>query len=250
MGFGNEFQVNTQYKFMHLTINDGLSNNQVRSILKDSQGFMWFGTDQGLNRFDGLRFKTYKHDPYDSTSIPFNVIDFLSEDSAGQIWIKSVNDFAIFNPQKETFSSPDSYLGEFSIPLISLYSIFNNQEGNKWFVNNSSGLYRLNHSSRSVTILKHLEDDPTSINSDSMMALNQDSKGNFWAISSSGMHEKLDRYSLHVSYRIQLNEEFNGAVNNYRIFIDSEDDIWVYSIGQPYGAFLVDTSTGNVLHVK
>ncbi|WP_159519601.1 hybrid sensor histidine kinase/response regulator transcription factor [Sunxiuqinia indica] len=250
MGFANESQVNTQYKFMHLTINDGLSNNQVRSILKDSQGFMWFGTGRGLNRFDGLRFKTYKHDPYDSTSIPFNAIDFLSEDSAGQIWIKSVNDFAIFNPQKETFSSPDSYLSEFSIPLISLYTIFNDQEGNTWFVNNSSGLYRLNDSSRSVTVLKHQEDDPTSISSNSMMALNQDSKGNFWAISSSGMLEKLDRDSLHVSYRIQLNAEFKSAANNYRIFIDSEDDVWVYSLGQPYGAFLIDTSTGNVLHVN
>ena len=74
-------------KFDHLTVEDGLSSNTVYSILQDSQGFMWFGTSEGLNRYDGYTFKAYRHDPVDSTSISDNFIWFecLNEDQYGMI---------------------------------------------------------------------------------------------------------------------------------------------------------------------
>ena len=64
----------SQIAFNHLTVEDGLSQSAVTWILQDSKGFMWFGTQSGLNAYDGYRFKIFKNDPLDSTSLSNNFI--------------------------------------------------------------------------------------------------------------------------------------------------------------------------------
>src|SRR5262245_62012675 len=77
----------TPIKFSHLSTDQGLSHNDVKTILQDSKGFMWFGTANGLNKFDGYTFTVYKHDKIDSTSILNNTVSVLREDAAGNLWI-------------------------------------------------------------------------------------------------------------------------------------------------------------------
>src|SRR4051794_36186040 len=77
-------------RFEHLTDRDGLSNSSIRCIYKDQDGFMWFGTEDGLNRYDGTSFKIYRHDPADSNSIRGNNILNLSDDRHGGIWVSSL----------------------------------------------------------------------------------------------------------------------------------------------------------------
>ena len=74
-------------RFNRYTTSGGLSSNTVTCILEDSRGFMWFGTQDGLNRFDGRNFIAFKNDPYNAASISGNVINDLVEDSSGIIWI-------------------------------------------------------------------------------------------------------------------------------------------------------------------
>jgi signal transduction histidine kinase/ligand-binding sensor domain-containing protein len=74
-------------KFKHLSVEAGLSHSTVNCILQDSQGFMWFGTDDGLNKYDGYSFTIYKHNPDDPFSISHNQIWSLFEDSSGTLWI-------------------------------------------------------------------------------------------------------------------------------------------------------------------
>lgn len=78
-------------RFSSFTINNGLSQNLVYSITQDQTGFMWFGTKDGLNRFDGYEFKIFHHDPFDSNSIAGNSISALLSDSKGRFgagWVK------------------------------------------------------------------------------------------------------------------------------------------------------------------
>lgn len=82
---------------------DGLLRNMPTSILKDSKGFIWFGTRSGLSRFDGSNFVHYRHDPKDSTSLSGNYIIGLYEDQSGTLWIASQNGLSKFNREKETF---------------------------------------------------------------------------------------------------------------------------------------------------
>jgi signal transduction histidine kinase/ligand-binding sensor domain-containing protein/DNA-binding response OmpR family regulator len=92
-----------QYYFKKYQVEDGLSHNTVWSILQDSYGFIWFGTSDGLNRFDGQHFKTYKSDIKDKQSLGNNSIRTLYEDENKDIWIGTSNGIFIFDHIRETF---------------------------------------------------------------------------------------------------------------------------------------------------
>jgi ligand-binding sensor domain-containing protein len=90
--------------FTSLTFNEGLLSNSVNVILKDSQGLMWFGTDDGLNRFDGTNFKVYRNQKRDTTSIRANEILALHEDKRGNLWIgTSGGGFSLYDRRKDIF---------------------------------------------------------------------------------------------------------------------------------------------------
>ena len=82
------FRVNGQsYYFTHYQVENGLSNNAVICSLQDRQGFLWFGTKDGLNRFDGYSFKVFRNDADDPKSIGSNFIYCLHEDPKGGLWV-------------------------------------------------------------------------------------------------------------------------------------------------------------------
>lgn len=93
-----------EYMFRHLEMKDGLSNNQVNAIYKDSEGFMWFGTAFGLNRYDGYGIKVYLNEPGDATSLPDNYISDIQEAADGCLWIRTDRGYALYNPATDTFS--------------------------------------------------------------------------------------------------------------------------------------------------
>ena len=73
--------------FERISLEQGLSQTTVLCVFQDSRGFLWFGTEDGLNRYDGLSFKTYKYDPADSGSLPNNMVWAVVEDSQGDLWV-------------------------------------------------------------------------------------------------------------------------------------------------------------------
>jgi signal transduction histidine kinase/ligand-binding sensor domain-containing protein len=91
--------------FNRYSTDDGLSQASVNAILKDSKGFMWFGTDDGLNRFDGNQFRVYKKKPGDSTTITGNTIETLWEDSLARIWVGTSEGLSIYDRHLEKFKS-------------------------------------------------------------------------------------------------------------------------------------------------
>ncbi len=89
--------------FQHLSIEDGLSQGMVGSIIQDRSGFMWFATKDGLNRYDGYNFKVFRHDPQDSTSVRDNYILSILEDSKGLLWVGTNSGLDVFDPATEIF---------------------------------------------------------------------------------------------------------------------------------------------------
>ena len=93
-----------EYKFETLSIKDGLSQGMINAIIQDQYGFMWFATNDGLNRFDGYNFSIFKNNVEDSNSIAGNFIRFLFEDSKGRIWIATANNgLDLFDRETENF---------------------------------------------------------------------------------------------------------------------------------------------------
>src|SRR5688572_17832067 len=75
------------FRFDHLTLKDGLSQTQAYCMYQDSYGYLWIGTQDGLNRYDGHTFEVFKNDPFDSTTLTHNWIWSIAEDNAGDLWI-------------------------------------------------------------------------------------------------------------------------------------------------------------------
>jgi ligand-binding sensor domain-containing protein len=97
-------QYQNAYK-TNLTINDGLSHSNVKFIFKDKQGYMWFATDDGLDRYDGYTVKVYRHNSTDKTSLKSNNITTIGEDSAGNLWIGTGGGVSLYNRGTESFSN-------------------------------------------------------------------------------------------------------------------------------------------------
>ena len=92
-------------KFDRLSTKDGLSQNRVYSIVQDKFGFIWIGTEDGLNRYDGYEFKVYKNIPGDSTSLITNFVLTLCAAKNGNIWIGGDHGLSEFNYDRETFNT-------------------------------------------------------------------------------------------------------------------------------------------------
>ncbi len=90
-------------RFVRLTLEDGLSQASVRAILQDRQGFMWFGTEEGLNRYDGHQFKIYLHDSEKTNSISHDWIWSLFEDQEGNLWVGTEGGLSLYRPQTDDF---------------------------------------------------------------------------------------------------------------------------------------------------
>jgi len=117
-------------KFEHITNLDGLSHNNVTSIYQDSDGFMWFGTHDGLNKYDGYNFVIYYHDPKDSSSLSDSYISAIREDIYGNIWVGTTNGLNKLNPVtgqiKNFHNEPDNPNSISSNYITALYIDSNN----------------------------------------------------------------------------------------------------------------------------
>ncbi|MEY4926517.1 MAG: hypothetical protein RI894_953, partial [Bacteroidota bacterium] len=127
-----------------LTTANGLSQGMVTGLLQDKQGFIWAATLNGLNRYDGHRFKVYLHDNDDSTSIASNTLYALSEDRLGRIWMGTAAGIDCFDPQTERFwhLGQQYYLGmnegAKDAPTQAISSLVMDSAGVLWVVSNST----------------------------------------------------------------------------------------------------------------
>ncbi len=97
------FAQQNNLKFHNITLKDGLSQSSINTIIQDEQGFMWFGTQDGLNRYDGYEFKIFQHRFSDSTGLSDNFIRFLYQDNKNYLWIGTDNGLNLYNPSSENF---------------------------------------------------------------------------------------------------------------------------------------------------
>ncbi len=123
-------------RFGHLGVDQGLSDNGVFAIHQDTRGFMWFGTENGLNRYDGYHFTVYRHNDLDSQSISIDNVPQVFEDRSGTLWIRGPagNDLNRFDRTSEQFTPclPNTYVS----------SIYEDAHGTLWFATQGRGLFR------------------------------------------------------------------------------------------------------------
>ena len=150
-----------EMNFKHLTSDDGLSQNFVSCILQDQKGFMWFGTKDGLNRYDGYQFKIFRNNPFDTTTISNNWITSLFEDKDGKLWIGS-SGLDVFDPVTEIVTRINIKNRDISNFRFQVQAINQDKYGNIW-IGTSGGLYVYNPSTKNYKQYKNIPGDSASL---------------------------------------------------------------------------------------
>lgn len=253
----------TQYRFNQITLEDGLSQSSLVDIIQDNQGYLWLGTYNGLNRYDGYTFKIFKNNPIDTTSISDNGITALFEDSKGYIWIGTTNGFLNrFERKTETFkrikiddpqnpiisrSQPDALM-PVTLSLNKFETVTAIEEdtlGNLWIGTWGNGLVKYDKTTGDIEHFYHSPFNVMGLSSNNISDVLVDSQGTIWVASygggiSKGLHRRLlistqqstrtiDSY-LFVSTQSErtVKNKLNDP-NVITLFEDSFGNIWIGS---------------------
>ena len=186
LGLHLSFSQNKTVIFNHLSVKNGLSQNGVRTIFKDSKGYMWFGTRDGLNKYDGYSFKIYRHNDQDSTSISSNHISDIEEDSNGVLWIGTNNGLNSFDPNNENFTTyKNNPSDNNSISNNEIFSVLVTKNDAVW-TGTKNGLNLKSKDSKSFEKFYSIANDPNSLGDNHIHSLYEDHEGNVWAGTESG----------------------------------------------------------------
>lgn len=239
------------YQFSVLDVNNGLSHNQVKSFLKDSRGFLWIGTEAGLNRFDGYKLKLYKYNSKDTSSLVGNSINKLFEDPDGNLWIQTNYGLSIYNPVSDDFyTDPNPFLEKYKLPGNDISHIQKDKEGNFWFLIKGQGISRYNPATKTTKSLFHSISDNSTISTNDVAALGQNAFGDIWIIHTNGILEKLDGQSLKVVDEVSDIHEKYSQPTGYGLLVDSENDVWINFTIDAEGAFFYQHQTKEIFHFK
>lgn len=121
---------NKTVRFHHYSTQDGLASDKILNILQDQYGFMWFATENGLTRFDGIHFENYFHSEKDTTSLSDNIVTALAEDIYGNLWVGTHNGLNCYDRIHNQFSRYNSAKGELKNDMIR--ALHADKKGNLW----------------------------------------------------------------------------------------------------------------------
>jgi signal transduction histidine kinase/ligand-binding sensor domain-containing protein/CheY-like chemotaxis protein len=233
-------------KFSHLTSANGLSQSSVRCILKDRFGFLWFGTRDGLNRYDGYTFKIYRKDPQKAGSLPSNHILTIYEDKKGDLWIGTITGgLSRYNRDTDsfvtyTFDSKDT--NTLSNPAV--LSLQEDSFGNFWV-----GTYRnLNLFDRKTGKNKRMNISAV-INEASIFEVYEDRKKNLWVGTGNGLFRYNQRTGKITPFLFDAKKPYSISSNSIEtIHEDPRGYLWVGTESQ--GLNRMDPKTGQFKKYK
>lgn len=221
----------SHFKFKLINANDGLSNNEVISLFKDSRGFLWIGTGTGVNRFDGTEIRSFRSKYDEKNIVANNSIRKIFEDPEGKIWVITRNGNMIYDPDTEMFSDPPAkYHQKYGLPPSEISEIIKDNKGYFWFIMQGKGLVRYDSRTGSSIYLRKFADKEFSLSSNSVSSVVQTSKGDYYVLHSNGILEKLTGETLEISERhFHINKKFKNSQIPFKMFIDKDDDLWIYA---------------------
>ncbi|OFX84374.1 MAG: hypothetical protein A2W99_01250 [Bacteroidetes bacterium GWF2_33_16] len=223
------------------TINDGLSQTSIHCLLQDSKGFLWIGTQDGLNRYDGYSFKSFKNDPHDTTTISNNYIHCFFEDSQGNIWIGTNLGLNKYDRYENKFIH---YLADPTDPdklkENEIYAIYEDSKGLIW-IKTINFLTRLNPKTLKFRHYSHYNDVFNFVAVNTKFSILEDNDGNLWVGTKDGLN--FFDQKLEIFKRFNHDPMNNQSLSDDKvkvIYQDSKDNFW---IGTEYGLNKFDKKT-------
>ncbi len=231
-------------KFEHLDINSGLSQSNVLCILQDSRGFIWFGTQDGLNKYDGYNITIYKKDSKKAGSLSDNNINDIIEDKNGDLWIATGVGLNRYDRQKDEFthfkydpSNTNGISGNF------LGKLLNDIDGKIW-ISTESGIDVFDPKKNQFTYYRNNKNDEHSLSDNAVTYMIEDSQHNIWIGTTNGGLNLFDRKKNTFTRFQHIDRDTTSISSNnvWTILEDSKHNIWVGTLGE--GLNLLNRNTG------
>ena len=220
---GNIFSQN-KYRLKNISTTDGLSQSSVIAIHQDKFGQMWFGTRDGLNKYDGSKFTVFRNDVTNKHSISNNDILSIEEDKTGKIWVGTYNGLNCYDPVKNTFTR---YLHTKNNHTISSNAIWSIKEiGSEMWFGTSKGLTVYNKNSKLFSSVFHSDTDNTTVPSNNIITILKTKKGEIWIGTTKGLCQLVSRKNGKLSFK---NYPLNNTdlLNVQAITEDASGNLWI-----------------------
>lgn len=202
------------YTFHHFSTDDGLLNNEVKSLYRDSDGYLWIGTVVGLNRYDGYRFKHYIHNAADSFSLADDDVVSIQEDALHNLWIEGREDVSYYNRSKDRFEGAGKKLAEMGLPSTGVRQLLTDEDKNLWVVTDKNIVKYdfINRGKTEINLEKHIVKATTIANSIAVI----------WNDNTVGIFD-FSRLKWNVESLPDGITDLNG------LFSDADYTLWAYS---------------------
>nr|WKN34555.1 two-component regulator propeller domain-containing protein [Tunicatimonas sp. TK19036] len=224
-------------KFEELSTMEGLSSSTCLEVFQDKEGFIWVGTIDGLNKYDGYDFEIFRPELGNPSSISSNRINAITEDAIGNLWVGTANGLNVFNKERKAFCRI-SLQGE-DVGLKARYlinTVFYDSAYNNLWVGTKNGLYRasltgyraMNGEQLAFKHFTHNSNNQHSLDDNDVSSIFSDAKGHIW-IGSAGKY--LNRFIRETEtferIFIDVEEAFELGHLPKSILVDEKDDFWI-----------------------
>ena len=212
-----------QLKFKHLSTKDGLSQGSVLAIFQDKKGYIWFGTRDGLNKYDGFKFVSYRHNSEDKNSLSHSWVTAIYEDNNGTLWVGTKNGLNKYNAQKDNFMHFKHNSSENSISDNEIWDIIQPTSSHIWVATNK-GISLINTKNDSIKSLsKHQK----------IRSLLKTRTGNVWITTTEAIYFYTRKNQTFKKYPYPEKNSTDAHINNApTLFLSSKNELWLgYSKG-------------------
>ena len=231
--------IRESFNFKNITIEDGLSQSTVETIYQDSKGYIWIGTNDGLDRYNGYEFKHYKHDKYDKNSIANNYIVDIIEDKNGYIWVSTIGGLSRINPDKDEIKNYYSKEDRGNLSNSNLWQLLCTKD-NRLIASTIDGLNVYDEDKDKFTRILYKEGE---LPSQYIYSLEEDLYGHIWVGTDNGLVELDKDLNIVKSYQDAI-----GDSDVYNVYDDSKGNIWVCTLDN--GLFKINLDDKSVENYK
>jgi len=240
--FTNSYAQKNEYQFTNLTAEDGLSLSAVTKIIQDDKGFLWFGTYNGLNMYDGYNFKIFLPDQSNPKSISNHSIWALLKDHEGFIWIGTLDGLNRYDEKSEQFYEyKNDPHDPNSISSSNITSIFEDKSGTVW-IGTLNGLNKYNRDKDNFTVIKKVSDRLNEDSINTVTCIQEDYKGNLWLGTWNGLTCMQKNGKIIKQF---FSEKNDSKILNYReiqaLFEDNENNLWIGTDGNGLKKYHIET---------
>ena len=245
-------------KFDQISLEHGLSQSTVNAIVQDGQGFLWFGTQDGLNKYDGYSITVFKHTGDDSLTISDNGIWSLCRDASGDVWIGTMRGgLSRLSLHTGVFTHfRHNPVDSLSLSEDNVTSVFQDSRGILWVGTLTRGLNRFDPRTGDFLRYESRRGDSTSIADNTVWTIDEDDKGRIWIATWGGLCRFLPpepenatgphaQNGSFIRYRHTRTQEADPSANNVRtLLIDRRQRVWIGTWGS--GLECYDPASGAV----